>query len=51
MFGPLPPQPWAGGYAVEDAAYNIEHDNENEYALLDWGNPGKQHKTINKYDD
>ena len=51
VFGPLPPQPWAGGNAIEDAAYNIEHDNENEHALLDWGSPGKQHKTINKYDD
>ncbi|MBR3921546.1 MAG: hypothetical protein IKJ45_00390, partial [Kiritimatiellae bacterium] len=50
-FGPMPPLPWAGGCAIEVPAYNCEHDNEGEYGLYDWGNPGKQHKTIGKFDD
>ena len=50
-FGPMPPPPWAGGLPIEAPAYNQEHDDENEYAESDWGNPGKQHRTINKYDD
>ncbi|MDD2709470.1 MAG: hypothetical protein PHV34_15900 [Verrucomicrobiae bacterium] len=50
-FGPLPPVPWAGGGPIEDQAYNHEPDNENHRASVDWGDPGKQHKTLNKYDD
>jgi hypothetical protein len=47
----MPPLPWAGGLAVEDPAYNTEPDDENAQATKDWGNPGKQHKTLNKHDD
>ena len=50
-FGILPPTPWAGGGPIEDQAYNQEPDNENARASVDWGNPGKQHQTLNKYDD
>lgn len=50
-FGLLPPLPWAGGGPIEDEAYNREPDNENQRAALDWGNPGKQHRTLNRYDD
>jgi hypothetical protein len=50
-FGGLPPSPWAGGIPLEDPAYNAEPDIENQHAALDWGSPGKQHKTLNKYDD
>jgi hypothetical protein len=49
--GAKPPPPWAGGSAIEDQAYNVEPDDENAQAALDWGNPGKQHKTLNKYND
>jgi hypothetical protein len=50
-WGVMPPQPWAGGFAIEDQAYNTEPDAENAQAAKDWGNPGKQHKTVNKHDD
>jgi hypothetical protein len=50
-FGPLPPEPRAERSPIEHEAYNREPDNENQRAALDWGNPGKQHKTLNKYDD
>ena len=49
--GAKPSPPWAGGSPVEDQAYNVEPDDEDAQASLDWGNPGKQHQTINKYND
>lgn len=50
-FGSMLPTPWAGAGPIEDQAYNQEPDNENALASVDWGNPGKQHQTLNKYDD
>jgi hypothetical protein len=49
--GAKPAPPRAGGSPVEDQAYNVEPDDEDAQAALDWGKPGKQHKTINKYND
>ena len=49
--GTKPPPPWAGGSPVEDQAYNVEPDDEDAQAFLDWGDPGKQHQTINNYND
>jgi hypothetical protein len=49
-FGPLPPLCWAGGFAIEDAAYDQEPDNEDSRANVDWANPGKQHRTISATD-
>lgn len=49
--GTKPPPPWAGGCPVEDQAYNVEPDDEDAQMASDWGDPGKQHKTINKYND
>jgi hypothetical protein len=38
---------------IEGEAVKASDDamNENDYASQDWGNPGKNHKTINKWDD
>jgi hypothetical protein len=54
------PNTWAlpgGVYAtirpIEGEAVKAADDamNENDYAPQDWGNPGKNHKTVNKWDD
>ena len=44
-FGALPPLCWATGFAIEDAAYDKEPDNEDGRLAVDWGDPGKQHLT------
>ena len=49
-FGALPPLCWPTGIAIEDPAYEVEPDNENGRAALDWGSPGKQHRTISATD-
>lgn len=47
------PVPNGDGHPVESEAVN--HSNasitEHDYAAKDWGNPGKQHETLNKWDD
>jgi len=54
------PNTWAlpgGVYAtihpIEGEAVKAADDamNENDYAPQDWGDPGKNHKTVNKWDD
>gem|GEM_PF-2036711 len=54
------PNTWAlpgGVYAtihpIEGEAVKAADDamNENDYAPQDWGDPGKSHKTVNKWDD
>lgn len=39
------------GVGIESLAEGAEPNAEHARAALDWGDPGKQHKTINKYDD
>jgi hypothetical protein len=50
-FGVPPPHPYAGGYAVEHQAYESEPDDETAFARHDWGDPGKNHRTIDNYND
>lgn len=50
-FGSLPPLCWAGGFAVEEPAYDAEPDSENARAAVDWADPGKQHRTLNDATD
>lgn len=49
--GTPPVPPFAGGWAVEQLAYDAEPDDETAFARSDWGKPGKNHKTIDKFDD
>ena len=47
------PVPNAAPHPIESEAVNISDQTHNEHlnARNDWGNPGKNHKTIDKYDD
>jgi hypothetical protein len=36
---------------IEPAANAAENTEEGENAEYDWGSPGKQHMTLDKYDD
>ena len=50
---PYPTPSYPGLHPIENEAVNFadsQHD-ENKSARLDWGSPGKNHKTIDKYDD
>lgn len=51
---PLPVKPaggYAGDWAVEQGAYDAEPDDDTKFARSDWGAPGKNYKTLDKYDD
>ena len=51
----LPPtsRVYATIHPIEGEAVKAADDamNENDYAPQDWGDPGKSHKTVNKWDD
>jgi hypothetical protein len=46
----MPPNCWAGGSAIEDAAYDQEPDSEDARLGVDWAAPGKQHRTRSAVD-
>jgi len=50
-WGLLPCPPYAGGYALEQQAYDAEPDDETLFARQDWGDPGKNHRTTDYYND
>lgn len=47
------PSPNDAWHPIESAAVNATDNaiNEHDYWGQDWGNPGKQHQTLNRYDD
>jgi hypothetical protein len=50
---PLPTEIYATIHPIEGEAVKAADDamDENDYAPQDWGDPGKNHNTINKWDD
>jgi len=49
--GVPPAPPYAAGWAYEQQADDAEPDDDTKFARNDWGDPGKNHKTIDKYDN
>jgi hypothetical protein len=53
-FGPLPfstlPDCWASGEPIDDQAVDLTPRQQDHRISVDWGSPGKQHKTRD-YDD
>jgi hypothetical protein len=50
-FGAMPALPWAFGHPLEEMASRQEKGLEHALARYDWGDPGKNHRTRNKFDD
>ncbi len=50
-WGAPPAPPYCQGGALEHKATEAEPDDDTLFSNLDWGDPGKNHKTIGKYDD
>ena len=49
--GTMPSPPWAQNTPNEHKAYEAMSNAENTQTAKDWGDPGKQHATLNKHDD
>ncbi len=48
---PVPPRPWAFGHPLEEMATRQERSREHRLARQDWGDPGKNHRTLNRWND
>ncbi len=50
-WGSPPPPPHCQGHPLEHQPTEAEPDDDTLFSTLDWGDPGKNHRTIGKYDD